>query len=86
VSAIVLALTTLAATAAAQSDSSWRDHERALQVAREANDTVNYRAQLNAEYDAIGATPRIASQMAAGTMTADAPADAPAIMRVRMAP
>lgn len=63
--AIALALAMLAPTAAAQSDSTWRDHERALQIAREANDTVNYRAQLNAEYDAIGSTPRIANRYAA---------------------
>jgi hypothetical protein len=63
--AIALALTMLAATAAAQADSSWMDHERALQAAREANDTINYRAQLNAEYKAIGSTQRIAGRYAA---------------------
>ncbi|MDB4911521.1 MAG: hypothetical protein JWO39_2344 [Gemmatimonadetes bacterium] len=63
--AIVLVLAMHAAPAAAQSDSTWRDHERALQAAREANDTVNYRAQLDAEYKAIGATPRIANRYAA---------------------
>jgi hypothetical protein len=63
--AIVVALAMLAATAAAQSDSTWRDHERALQGAREASDTVNYRAQLTAEYKAVGATPRIAARYAA---------------------
>jgi sugar lactone lactonase YvrE len=50
---------------AAQSDSTWRDHERALQAARKAEDTVAYRAQLDAVYRAIGATPRIASRYAA---------------------
>jgi hypothetical protein len=48
----------------AQSDSTWRDHERALQDARKANDTVAYRAQLDAVYRAIGATPRIANRFA----------------------
>ena len=39
----VLALI-VSASAAAQADSTWRDHERALQAARAANDTVRYRA------------------------------------------
>lgn len=63
--AIAFALGTIAASATAQMDSTWRDHERALQVAREANDTTSYRAQLNAVYAAIGATPRIAARYAA---------------------
>ena len=41
---MVLALAIASASAAAQVDSSWRDHERALQTARAANDTVRYRA------------------------------------------
>ncbi|MEP7065818.1 MAG: hypothetical protein ABI889_07280 [Gemmatimonadota bacterium] len=49
----------------AQADSTWREHEGALQAARQANDTANYRAQLNAVYHAIGATQRIATRYAA---------------------
>jgi hypothetical protein len=49
----------------AQSDSTWRDHDRALQAARAANDTTVYRAQLGAVYGEIGATPRIATRFAA---------------------
>jgi hypothetical protein len=59
----VLALI-VSASAAAQADSTWRDHERALQAARATNDTVRYRAQLSAVYAAIGATPRIAARFA----------------------
>ena len=44
VGTMVLALAIASASAAAQVDSSWRDHERALQAARAANDTVRYRA------------------------------------------
>lgn len=50
---------------AAQTDSTWRDHERALQAARAANDTVAYRAHLDAVYRRVGATPRIATRFAA---------------------
>lgn len=63
-----LAAVTLAATtkaSLAQTDSTWRDHERALQAARQANDTTVYRAQLNAIYSAVGATQRIATRYAA---------------------
>jgi hypothetical protein len=62
---IMLALAIASASARAQRDSTWRDHERALQAARQTNDTVSYRAQLNAVYGAIGATPRIARRYAA---------------------
>ena len=48
----------------AQADSTWRDHERALQVARKAKDTVAYRAQLRAVYQMVGATPRIVTRFA----------------------
>ena len=61
----MVALATAAATIDAQTDSSWRDHERALQAARTAHDTATYRAQLNAIQRAIGATPRIAVRQAA---------------------
>jgi hypothetical protein len=64
VGTMVLALAMVPVAARAQADSTWRDHERALQIAREANDTVRYRAQLNAVYEAIGATPRIAARYA----------------------
>jgi outer membrane protein assembly factor BamB len=66
-----VALTLFAAVATggtrsgAQTDSTWRDHERALQAARAANDTVAYRAQLDAVYRRLGATPRIAARFAA---------------------
>jgi sugar lactone lactonase YvrE len=56
--------------ALAQSDSTWREHERALQVARKADDTVAYRAQLDAVYRALGATPRIVSRFAALALAA----------------
>ncbi len=59
----MLAVTSTAG--AAQADSTWRDHERALQAARVVNDTVIYRAQLAAVYEAVGATPRIAARFAA---------------------
>ena len=62
---MMLALAIASASARAQRDSTWRDHERALQAARQAHDTANYRAQLNAVYRAIGATPRIATRYAA---------------------
>jgi outer membrane protein assembly factor BamB len=62
---MVLALSIVSVAASAQADSTWRDHERALQAARNADDTVSYRAQLNAIYGAIGATPRIATRYAA---------------------
>jgi sugar lactone lactonase YvrE len=52
------------ASSAAQADSSWRDHERALQAARAGNDTAVYRAQLRAIHREIGATPRIAARFA----------------------
>jgi len=61
--AVTLAVATTASLA--QTDSTWRDHERALQVARQANDTTAYRAQLNAIYSAVGATQRIATRYAA---------------------
>ena len=64
VGTMVLALAIVAVRVRAQADSTWRDHERALQAARAANDTVRYRAQLNAVYGAIGATPRIAARFA----------------------
>jgi len=50
---------------AAQTDSTWREHDRALQAARAANDTTAYRAQLGAVYREIGAAPRIATRFAA---------------------
>ncbi len=68
---LAVALTLVAAVAVgttrsgAQTDSTWRDHERALQAARAANDTVGYRAQLDAVYRRLGATPRIAARFAA---------------------
>ena len=62
VGTMVLALVSIRLSA--QADSTWRDHERALQAARAANDTVRYRAQLNAVYGAIGATPRVAARYA----------------------
>jgi hypothetical protein len=65
VGTVLLALALAPARARGQGDSTWRDHERALQIAREAGDTVRYRAQLNAIYAAIGATPRIANRYAA---------------------
>jgi sugar lactone lactonase YvrE len=61
---MMLALAIASASSSAQRDSSWQDHERALQAARQANDTVSYRAQLTAVYGAIGATPRIATRYA----------------------
>lgn len=54
-----------AAPARAQVDSTWRDHDRALQAARAAHDTASYRAQLSAVYHALGSTPRIATRFAA---------------------
>lgn len=62
---MMLALAVASASARAQQDSTWRDHERALQGARQANDTATYRAQLNAVYVAVGATPRIVTRYAA---------------------
>lgn len=62
---IAVMLAIVPSSGAAQSDSTWRDHERAFQEARKANDTVAYRAQLDAVYHAIGATPRIANRFAA---------------------
>ncbi|HEY2897436.1 MAG TPA: hypothetical protein VGJ12_09890 [Gemmatimonadaceae bacterium] len=64
VSALVLALAIVPAAVKAQADSTWKDHERALQAARQANDTVRYRAQLDAVYGIIGATPRVAARYA----------------------
>jgi hypothetical protein len=61
----------IASRSAAQSDSTWRDHERALQDARKADDTVAYRAQLDAVYHLIGATPRIANRFAALALQAN---------------
>ena len=63
--AIAAALAIAAPRSVAQTDSTWRDHERALQVARKADDTVAYRAQLDAIYHEIGATPRIVNRLAA---------------------
>ena len=62
---MMLSLAIASISARAQGDSTWRDHERALQAARQANDTAKYRAQLDAVYGAIGATPRIAARYAA---------------------
>ncbi len=64
---IALAIGTSIATpsALAQTDSTWRDHERALQTARTANDTSVYRAQLDAIYREVGATQRIVMRYAA---------------------
>jgi sugar lactone lactonase YvrE len=62
--ALIIAIALDGSTGAAQSDSSWHDHERALQAARAANDTVAYRAQLDAVYHVLGATPRIATRFA----------------------
>jgi hypothetical protein len=59
-----LALALASRSARAQSDSTWRDHDRALQAARQANDTVTYRAQLDAIYREVGATQRIAMRYA----------------------
>ena len=61
---IVVVLAVVPSIAAAQLDSTWRDHERALQVARKAEDSVAYRAQLDAVYRALGATPRIVNRFA----------------------
>lgn len=58
------ALAVSASAGAAQSDSTWRDHEQALQAARAAHDTTAYRAQLGAVHRVIGATPRIAARFA----------------------
>lgn len=63
--ALVLTLAATTNVSRAQADSTWRDHERALQAARQANDTTVYRAQLNAIYAGIGATQRIATRYAA---------------------
>ncbi len=63
--ALLAVVATGSARGAAQTDSTWRDHERALQAARAANDTVAYRAQLDAVYRRLGATPRIAARFAA---------------------
>jgi len=68
--ALVTAMALDGSTAAAQSDSTWRDHERALQAARAANDTVAYRAQLDAVYHVLGATPRIATRFASLALNA----------------
>ena len=68
--AVFAAMTCALSGALAQSDSTWRDHERALQDARKAVDTVAYRAQLDAVYRAIGATPRIANRFAALALAA----------------
>lgn len=54
-----------AVPALAQVDSTWRDHDRALQAARVSHDTASYRAQLSAVYRALGSTPRIATRFAA---------------------
>jgi hypothetical protein len=64
-SALVLTIAATAKSSSAQTDSTWRDHERALQAARQANDTTVYRAQLNAIYSGVGATQRIATRYAA---------------------
>jgi hypothetical protein len=68
--ALVIAIACDGSTSTAQSDSTWRDHERALQAARGANDTVAYRAQLDAVYHVLGATPRIATRFAALALNA----------------
>jgi sugar lactone lactonase YvrE len=60
----IVALATVAGAAPAQGDSTWRDHERAMQEARKANDTASYRAQLEAVYHTVGATPRIVARFA----------------------
>jgi hypothetical protein len=62
--AVVIAMTFASAPGAAQSDSTWREHERALQAARAAKDSTAYRTQLLAVYHEIGATPRIAARFA----------------------
>jgi hypothetical protein len=62
---VVVCLTVRATAAPAQTDSTWREHEGALQAARKANDSVAYRAQLRAVYKEIGATPRIVTRFAA---------------------
>ncbi|HEY8794591.1 MAG TPA: PQQ-binding-like beta-propeller repeat protein [Gemmatimonadaceae bacterium] len=62
---LVAAVTVGSTRGGAQTDSTWRDHERALQAARAANDTVAYRAHLDAVYRHLGATPRIAARFAA---------------------
>jgi hypothetical protein len=62
--ALVVAIGFGSAPGAAQSDSTWREHERALQAARAAKDTTAYRAQLVAVYRELGATPRIATRFA----------------------
>jgi hypothetical protein len=67
----ITAALSIASGSAAQSDSSWRDHERALQDARKADDTVAYRAHLDAIYHALGATPRIANRFAALALQAN---------------
>ena len=54
-----------AVSSMAQVDSTWHDHDRALQAARVTRDTASYRAQLGAVYHAFGSTPRIASRFAA---------------------
>lgn len=64
-SALVLTIAATAKSSSAQTDSTWRDHERALQAARQANDTTVYRSQLNAIYSGVGATQRIATRYAA---------------------
>jgi hypothetical protein len=62
--AVAIAMSLVSARGGAQSDSTWREHERALQAARASNDTTVYRAQLLAIYHEIGATPRIAARFA----------------------
>ena len=70
--ALAISITIMIAprAAIAQRDSTWRDHERALQSARQANDTTSYRAQLDAIYREVGATQRIAMRYAALALAA----------------
>jgi len=69
--AITAALALVGQNGVAQSDSTWREHERALQEARKADDTVAYHAQLDAIYHVLGATPRIANRFAALALQAN---------------
>ena len=74
--AMAVALAFVGQSGEAQTDSTWREHERALQEARKADDTVAYRAQLNAIYRVLGATPRIANRFAALALQTNDTADA----------
>ena len=69
--AITAALALVWQSGMAQTDSTWREHERALQEARKADDTVAYHAQLDAIYHVLGATPRIANRFAALALQAN---------------